>query len=245
MRSHLQNSQLIPPLCIEVWFCQISNTSKADETAIESLLSTSEKTRLEATKNSNKKREFLISRSLMRHALSRQFGVPENEWDFIDKPNCPPLVNNLPKDIYISLSHSNGLICFAIYSSPVGIDIENVLTERDYKALGNIVMNNEELRILAHNKNEQANNFYRIWCAKEAYYKVLSRKTQLETSLKKISIPTLINGKKQWFLYEGKNQQFQLSLVVKNKPEKIKYNYYPTSSNDQVFTLALSEEFII
>ena len=245
MRSHLQNSQLIPPLCIEVWFCHVSNTSKVVETAIENLLSTSEKTRLDATKNTNKKREFLISRALMRHALSQQFGIPENEWEFIDKPNYPPMVNNLPKDTYLSLSHSNGLICFAISSSPVGIDLEDVLTKRDYEALGKIVMNDEELRIITHNKNEQANNFYRIWCAKEAYYKAISRKKQLEMSLKNISIPSLINDRKQWFLYEGKNQQFQLSLVVKNKPEIIKYNHYPVSSNEQMLTLTLSEEFIV
>lgn len=244
MRSHLKNSQLIPPLCIEVWFCQISNSFKTDETAIKNLLSTSEKIRLEATKNNNKKREFLISRSLMRHALSRQFGIPENEWEFIDKPNSPPLVNNLPEDTYLSLSHSNGLICFAIYSSPVGIDIEKILTGRDYEALGEIIMSDEELEIITHNKNEQVKNFYRIWCAKEAYYKTFSRKEQLKTSLKNISVPALINNKKQWFLYGGNNQQFQLSLVVKNKPEKINYNHYSVSGNEQILALALSEEFI-
>jgi len=244
MISPLQNSQLIPPLCIEVWFCHIGNTSKDDETAIESLLSASEIARLDATKSNNKKREFLISRALMRHALSQQFVIPENEWEFIDKPNYPPIVNNLPKDTYLSLSHSNGLICFAISSSPVGIDLENLLTMRDYEALGEVVMNDEELKIITLNKNEQANNFYRLWCAKEAYYKAISRKKQLKTSLKKISVSTLINDNKQWFLYEGKNQQFQLSLVIKNKPEIINYNHFPVSSNEQMFTLSLSDKFI-
>ncbi|OUR65322.1 hypothetical protein A9Q79_03195 [Methylophaga sp. 42_25_T18] len=181
----------------------------------------------------------------MRHALTRQFGTPEDEWEFIDKPNCPPMVNNLPKDTYLSLSHSNGLICFAISSSSIGLDLEYVLANRNYEALSPLVMDDEELRIITRNKNEQANNFYRLWCAKEAYYKAISRKKQLETSLKNISIPTLISDRKQWFLYEGKNQQFQLSLVVKNKPEIIKCYHYPTSSNEQMFTLTLSEEFIV
>jgi len=207
-------------------------------------LSASEIARLNATKSNNKKREFLISRALMRHALTQQFGTPEHEWEFIDKPNCPPIVNNLPKNTYLSLSHSNGLICFAISSSPVGIDLENVLTERDYEALAEIFMSDEELRIISHNKNEQANNFYRLWCAKEAYYKTLSRKKQLETSLKKISVPSLIRSKEQWFLYEANNQQFQLSLVVKNKPEIINYNHFPVSSNEPMFTLSLSDKFV-
>jgi 4'-phosphopantetheinyl transferase len=240
----LSNILLTPTPFIEVWFCHLNNASKDHESTTENLLSGSEKTRLNSTNNNNKKREFLISRALMRHALTQQFGTPENEWEFIDKPNCPPIVNNLPKNTYLSLSHSNGLICFAISSSPVGIDLENVLTERDYEALAEIFMSDEELRIISHNKNEQANNFYRLWCAKEAYYKTLSRKKQLETSLKKISVPSLIRSKEQWFLYEANNQQFQLSLVVKNKPEIINYNHFPVSSNEPMFTLSLSDKFV-
>jgi len=236
----LKNCLAIPPVYIDIWLCHVNNTSKALETNIKPLLSSSEKARLAATKNNNKKREFLISRSVMRHALSQKFELGESEWEFISKPNQPPIVTNLPQNTYLSLSHSNGLICFAISSSPIGLDIEDTLKKRNFSALSNLLMDSEELRFFTDIRDKESENFYRIWCAKEAYYKAISETQQSATPLKKVSVPSLLNDPKQWFLYEASNKQFQLSIFTKHKPTVINQHYYPMRTDETVFNLAIT-----
>ena len=162
----------------------------------------------------------------MRHALSHHFPRGENEWEFIEQPDLPPIISNLPKNIYISLSHSDGFICFAISGSPVGIDIEAANKQRDFLTLAETIMNNYEFDYFVQNTSTQADLFYRIWCAKEAYYKALPSPEQSATSLEKISFPALFENKENWHLLEGKIGHLALAVVTKNQPERIDYNYY-------------------
>ena len=168
----------------------------------------------------------------MRHALSQYFPCPVNEWLFIERPNLPPEISNLPDSTYISLSHSNSLICFAIANSPVGIDIELANRNRDFLALAKTFMSNEEVQYLVQNKERQADIFYRTWCAKEAYYKAIPSTDQAGLSFKDISARALIKNETDWSLIEGKIEQFFVSATVKNKPQTISYNYFPQKKDD-------------
>ncbi len=163
----------------------------------------------------------------MRHALSQCFPCPGNEWIFIERPNLPPEIRNLPDNIHTSLSHSNSLICFAIANSPVGIDIELANRNRDFLALAKTFMSNKEVQFLAQDKERQADIFYRTWCAKEAYYKAIPSTDQADLSFKDISARALIKNETDWSLIEGKIEQFFVSAIVKDKPQTISYNYFP------------------
>jgi 4'-phosphopantetheinyl transferase len=218
---------------LQLWFSRVGAT--ATELSIESLLSPTEKKRLSLTRSSYKRREFLFSRALMRHALSQYFPCPINEWIFIERPNLPPEICNLPDNIYISLSHSKSFICFAISNSPVGIDIELANRNRDFLALAKTFMSDEEVQYLAQNTEIQADTFYRIWCAKEAYYKAMPLINQAELSFKDISAHALINNETNWSLIEGKIEQFFVSVIVKNKPQRVSYNYFPKKDKTYSF----------
>jgi 4'-phosphopantetheinyl transferase len=218
---------------LQLWFSRVGATTTGLST--ESLLSPTEKKRFSLTRSSYKRREFLFSRALMRHALSQSFTCPINEWIFIERPDLPPEISNLPNDIYISLSHSKNFICFAIANSPVGIDIELANKNRDFLALAKTFMSDEEIRYLAQNKEIQADIFYRTWCAKEAYYKAIPSTNQADLAFKDISALTLIKNETNWSLIEGKIEQFFVSVIVKNKPQSISYNYFPQKDKTYSF----------
>ena len=218
-------------LNIQLWLSRNSDATVKNEQATLCLLSTSELKRYQSTRSNNNRRKFLLSRALMRHAFNHHFLRCENEWIFVERPGSSPIISNLPKNIYISLSHSNGLICLAISGSPIGIDIEAATKHRDFLTLAKTIMSDDEVNYYIQNASTHADLFYRMWCAKEAYYKALPSSEQSATSLDKIFSPALLENKESWFLLEGKIGHIVLAVVVKNYPNKIDCNYYLTTSN--------------
>jgi len=195
------------------------------------MLSPTEKERLLLTGSPYKRQEYLLSRALMRHALSQHFLRPEKDWIFIEQKKSPPTISNLPDGIYFSLSHSNGFICFALSSHPVGVDIEIDNTKRDLMALAETFMNNEEFHYLMNHSENLSNIFYRTWCAKEAYYKAIPLIEQHDMSFKNIPVRALTKNKTEWHLTEGKIEDFFIAVVMKGKPVDIICNYFPKECN--------------
>lgn len=161
----------------------------------------------------------------MRHAFSQQFNLPLNHWDFIEQANSIPIVSNLSENIFFSLSHSNGLICFITSLSPIGIDIEDTSKKRDYHELAEAFMSNQERHNLKkYQHNNLVNYFYRIWCTKEAYYKTC--KTHALTNLNDISILSFIKNNSEWSLIEGHIDSFMFSIITEKKPLPIMRNWF-------------------
>lgn len=172
----------------------------------------------------------MLSRALMRHALDQYFQPQKHCWQFIEQPNSPPKISNLADHIQISLTHSKSYICFAIATCAIGIDLEKLNVARNFPELAKAVMNEQELEYLQQHPDTLANNFYRIWCAKEAYYKALPIQQQSQLSLKDISIPALLDNTKKAIsptLITQQNSQLMLAIVMQTKPEQINYNHFP------------------
>jgi 4'-phosphopantetheinyl transferase len=220
------NNTSFPSQTLQLWFSRVSNLTIDVEQKIQNLFSVSELKRLNRINSDNKRREYLLSRVLMRHALSQYFSRQEKEWTFIERPDSGPIISSLPDNIYLSLSHSGGFICFAISNYPIGIDLEYANKQRDFSALAGAFMNEEELDILARIDSTQAAYFYQVWCAKEAYFKALTPSEQSAISLKKIYFSALIGRDDNWHLIEGKIEQYWFAAMIKNRPQNISYNYF-------------------
>jgi 4'-phosphopantetheinyl transferase len=223
MQSDNSNSAQLPQL----WFSRVLDSTLAVEQSIHKLLGASEIKRLKSIKSATRCREFLLSRALMRHALSRCFQRPESEWEFVDQSRSGPRVSNLPSNIYLSLSHSSGYIGFALANCPVGIDLEVPKMTRDFPALAEIFMNQEELAGLPGECTAQADYFYRIWCAKESHYKALSATQQSTIAMIDLNYLSFTGNQQNWHLVEGETDQYRFALVTKTKSEKINYYYFP------------------
>lgn len=154
----------------------------------------------------------------MRHALSEHFGLKQQAWVFSEIANAPPTINNLPEGHWLSLSHSRGFICFVLHNKPIGIDIERSKLRGNFYALADAFMNEGELELLNSNEQLIADNFYKIWCAKEAFYKMIPASDQEGMFLKKIDYLDLTNGKNS-HLIQGYIEEHHLAIVT-NAPLK-------------------------
>lgn len=214
------------PGILRLWFSKVSASTLAAENAVLQMLSVSERNRLNAIGSKTRRREYLLSRAMMRHALSQCFLPQEHEWLVEDQPRSTPVVSNLPAGGHISLSHSHGRIFFAFSACPLGIDIEAADKERDYAALAEVFMNDEEMACLAASKSQQADYFYRVWSAKEACYKMLSRSEQAAMSLKQIPYSELSARGTRGYLYESRWGDFVVAAMMPARPERINRNFF-------------------
>jgi len=214
------------PGILRLWFSRISQASLVVENSLQPLLSDSELARLDSIGAKTRRREYLLSRALMRHALSQSFQRQDSDWRFNELPESMPVVDNLPQGTYISLSHSKGFICFAISASPLGIDLEATGKQRDFSALAEVFMNREEQTCLRSNSSGQAGYFYRVWSAKEACYKQLSSMQQSVGSLKQIQYSELAANNARGYLFEASIDGFVLAAMMADRPQEIICNYY-------------------
>jgi len=227
-------------LFLQLWFTRVEDSTRELEQDTEQQLSHSENQRLQATRNPNKRREYLLSRALMRHVLTQHFGSETNHWEFIERSCQAPTICYLPDNIHFSLSHSKGTICFALASCPIGIDLEKLNPKRNFLELAKAVMCEEEIVLLEQQPDKLAENFYRYWCAKEAYYKMLPEQQQSKIALKELSIPALQQNTDQTVLMCKQNAEFMLTIVTQEKTEQLASHAFP--SDDQ-FIAKLAQSF--
>ena len=73
----MQSNIPFSPHILQLWFARVSDSTMDIEKTVQALLSVSELKRLDLIKGHNKRREYLLSRALMRHVLSRYFHPQE------------------------------------------------------------------------------------------------------------------------------------------------------------------------
>jgi len=226
----MRSDSTLYPGTLQLWFASVSDASARAERKVLEQFSYSEFRRLHQITSGRKRREYLLSRALMRHALRRHFEPPAGSWQFVERSGATPLVSGLPEGIHLSLSHSGGLICFAIADCAVGIDIETCDRQRDFAAMAEAFMNDEELARLRRQAN-RADYFYRIWCAKEACYKALPARQQAATLPRQLSYSALTENDAEWRLIEGRTETCRFAAVMKRRPRRIEQSCFVAADN--------------
>lgn len=226
----LQIQSQFPPGHLLLCFSQVLEPKRDIEQGLLAQFSTSEKARLESIKSSSRRSEYLCSRILMRDALNQIFEVANLSWEFEEQNGYSPRVSNLPSGIHTTLSHSRGVICFAISDMPIGVDIEAHDRQRDFNALGKLFMNDLERKKLA-TLAEPAAYFYRCWCVKEAYYKAQPTADQEHLHFTGISIDDIDRSNDGWHLTEGKIEDHYLVAVSRQRPSQIQCHYFPSQNS--------------
>lgn len=210
---------------LNLWFTRLSDVTREAELRIQTLMSESEHQRLAAIGNPRRRREYLLSRALMRHALTDHFGGNDAAWLFVEETAAPPAIRNLPSGAHVGLTHSRGYIAFAISGAPVGIDIESMETRRDISAIAESFMDCDEVAGLPAGKGALG-YFYRLWCAKEACYKMLPAAGQSTTTLAGISYPGLLAGSGPGYLIEAQAARFSFAAVTGARPDSITCRHF-------------------
>lgn len=155
------------------------------EEACKSLLSISEYRRLKSIKSPLKQRQYLLSRWLIRQALSNAYNLSMDFWNIEEIAGNFPIIHNLPDDLFLSLSHSHETIVFAISNAAIGVDIEKIIQRKNIVEMAELFMSPHELDLFQQHVNPKL-YFYQTWCIKEAYFKSLPPVDQQKLSLQKI-----------------------------------------------------------
>lgn len=141
-----------------------------------------DKKRLEKIKKSNNTlfiKEQLGSSILLNEILENNYFLDPKEIEYIYNESGKPYLKD--KNLYFSLSHSNGIVALTVSKEEVGLDIELIKPVKD--ALAKRIMTTEEYNIYnSLDKNKKITYFYEVWTSKEAYVKKIGTSITLTPS---------------------------------------------------------------
>lgn len=166
-----------PSRVIELWTLA-HDQDAALIAACERILSAEEIARLARFKPKHKRREYALSRALLRGVLGEALGSSPAELEFTygDKGK-PSLVGEFAHaEIRFNLSHSGGMTVLAVtrYPADLGVDIEQLRADVDCLGLASRFFSSRESRELADlPASARPAAFFACWTRKEALVKAL------------------------------------------------------------------------
>ena len=212
--SHIE-SPLSQTTTLTVWLAELSTYSESLKATLLPMLSTSELKRVGKTTHHLKYREYIVSRALIRHALSEYVNYVDIPWQLTESDNSPPIVTNTPDNISIGLSHSHNLIALTLTHEPIGIDIEYKKPRSNMQAMAASFMTTaEQEHFLAIPSKNQAAFFYHSWCIKEALYKLRSVLNQNTIPIERICTLEQSDQADKIHLNDADLEEYNCKLVV-------------------------------
>jgi len=158
-----------------VW---LVNADAVDEASLDfhaALLGSSERARCAHFLRPERRRQFIIGRTLLRRMLGRLLAIDPATILLEERAGQSPELM-FPREFLggFSISHSGCWVaCAASIHTGLGIDIERVDPERDVLALAEQAFGPVDLAFLrACTPAERHSNFYQLWCQHEARFKL-------------------------------------------------------------------------
>jgi 4'-phosphopantetheinyl transferase len=150
-----------------------------DEEQLYEFLSKDEKERADRLKVELKKKQFIISRSVLRKIISTSLNKSHDEIAFHytdkNKPFIKDKINN--KKLEFNVSHSEQCILIAVtLDNSVGVDVEKINANIDFESLSARFFSKKENQYLSNlEDSKKLNAFYNIWTRKEAFIKATGK----------------------------------------------------------------------
>jgi 4'-phosphopantetheinyl transferase len=143
--------------------------------AYRALLSTDEHERMVRFVFERDRRQFLLTRALVRTTLSRYAGLAPADWHFVANVHGRPEILDRPAgvpDLRFNVSHTDGLIaCAVTIGREVGVDVEHIGRRLTHDIAGRFFAPREVRDLHALPADQQARVFFDYWTLKEAYIK--------------------------------------------------------------------------
>lgn len=158
----------------QTWRASLRDVNEAFYVLAEQCLDLSEQKRLATFKLVDRRKQYLLSRGLIRFALSEIYKQPFEYWQFSQQPKSPPILENpIRHSICISISHSAEWVIVALSDQLVGIDIEKIKSRTHSADIASRVFTPAQCKQLdAKSTQDALEYFYLLWTSKEALYKV-------------------------------------------------------------------------
>jgi 4'-phosphopantetheinyl transferase len=158
-----------------VWLLDCAELDDSALSAFEAWLGESERARLRRFVRTERRRQFVAGRALLRQLLAPVFEVAPADVRLLERPGSAPLLDIPARGpVHFSLSHSGPWVACAVSdTTPVGLDIERLDSGRDIEALAAQAFDRAQQRWLrALPPGERLAAFYRMWCEAEARFKL-------------------------------------------------------------------------
>ena len=148
-----------------------------------SLLSDEKRERVDCFRFEDDKKRSVFGEMLARKMIAEKSGVSEESLEFSVTELGKPYLTE--PEVHFSISHSGDYVLCAVSDTPVGADIEK--TRPVEERLIRRVCTDEEASFVLEGSDaaERLRRFFRVWTAKEAFFKC--RGTGI-TDLKSVSI---------------------------------------------------------
>ncbi|MCD6026452.1 MAG: 4-phosphopantetheinyl transferase [Solimicrobium sp.] len=162
-----------------LWLVETANLPDTFDSQLLLKLSPSEKKHFNTLHIPTVKREYLITRALIRSALSYYADVTPLDWEFVtNKYGCPRLAQRFSKlQLAFNITHSNGAVaCLIARGYNVGLDIEQISRKTNFSDFAEMVLSPYEQATLNSQQIGSAKydfDFLHYWTLKEAYSKAL------------------------------------------------------------------------
>jgi 4'-phosphopantetheinyl transferase len=165
----------LPPNEVHVWllFADMVKEPRLLST-YEMLLSPEERARRARYKFEHSRREYLLTRALVRTTLSRYAPVAPRAWTFRQNEyGCPSIAAAEHAWLRFNLSNTAGLIaCAVVREREVGVDVEEVTRPGETVTIADRFFSPLEFEALRRLPEEaQRARFFDYWTLKEAYIK--------------------------------------------------------------------------
>ena len=162
-------------LTTEKVYVFLINLDFFDFTDFIGLLSNNEVKRADKMKTKKKKRQYIITRGMIKKLLSIIIDKDPHKIEFSYNHHGKPFINEKYNgySVEFNTSHSGryGLIAITL-DNKVGVDIQKIKPEIDFRALSSrFFSNNERNELLKLEKHEQQEAFYLGWVRKESFIK--------------------------------------------------------------------------
>jgi 4'-phosphopantetheinyl transferase len=157
-------------LTVDIWQVNLDLDEQALK-ELESLLSEEELARAQRYKIDKTRRRFVASRGILRRILARYTEEKPEDLKFQYNSNGKPEL--IQSKVRFNLSHSGDMALYAVALDwAVGVDIEKVKENINYKELAKRYFSEEEFNsIMSRPQSQQKAEFYRCWTRKEALLK--------------------------------------------------------------------------
>ena len=152
--------------------------SSAGCAAVDAVLDDNEKAQLGRMRASGRRAQFILSRMMLRRALSRRADISPDDWRCIvregGQPVLAPEFDEL--GLHFSISHTKALVGVAVSSAGVvGIDLEALARAPDIDEVRVRVFHQSELKRLDAMGPENSRHLVELWTGKEAVSKCLGK----------------------------------------------------------------------
>jgi 4'-phosphopantetheinyl transferase len=236
---------ILPGDEVHVWEVDLKAWDKEAGSLLE-LLDGDERERAARFKFPEHRNQFVISRALLRRALSLYLRIEPRQIQFRARPNGKPELaanSNLPtNDLRFNLSHTAGMTVFAIVRHrQVGVDIERVRETNTLELAERFFSSPEVQWLRSQPASEHIPWFYTCWTAKEAYIKAEGEGLSLPlSSFRVLPVPGDTTSKlqlevygdpeesKRWSMWQlNLGPDLRAALAVEGKNCKVRLGKWP------------------